>query len=219
MLNLRKLLIGAAAASLIAGGAHATELLVNGGFEDFSVGGAGYYNIGVDHPTPAGFGWTVSGDVDLVTYGAGYTTTTPAGGGGTQALDMVGYNDGVISQSFATVVGQTYNFSFDYSHNPGVTAGNMGFLILGNSSLANDTIFDNDLAQTWTHYVGSFVADSTSTLISFNSYDTCCSGGIFLDNVSVSTGGAVPEPATWALMITGFGLVGSTLRRRRAIAA
>jgi hypothetical protein len=30
---------------------------------------------------------------------------------------------------------------------------------------------------------------------------------------------AVPEPATWAMMIAGFGLVGSTLRRRPAIAA
>ncbi len=28
-------------------------------------------------------------------------------------------------------------------------------------------------------------------------------------------GGGVPEPATWALMIAGFGLVGATLRRRR----
>ena len=26
---------------------------------------------------------------------------------------------------------------------------------------------------------------------------------------------AVPEPATWALMILGFGIVGSALRRRR----
>ena len=28
--------------------------------------------------------------------------------------------------------------------------------------------------------------------------------------------GGVPEPATWAMMIAGFGLVGATLRRRRA---
>ena len=32
-------------------------------------------------------------------------------------------------------------------------------------------------------------------------------------------GGAVPEPASWALMIGGFGLVGATLRRRRTAAA
>lgn len=32
-------------------------------------------------------------------------------------------------------------------------------------------------------------------------------------------GGVVPEPAAWALMISGFGLAGSALRRRRTIAA
>jgi hypothetical protein len=30
---------------------------------------------------------------------------------------------------------------------------------------------------------------------------------------------AVPEPATWAMMIAGFGLAGSALRRRRAVLA
>ncbi|MGL4541450.1 MAG: PEPxxWA-CTERM sorting domain-containing protein, partial [Polymorphobacter sp.] len=37
-----------------------------------------------------------------------------------------------------------------------------------------------------------------------------------LDNVSVT---AVPEPASWALLIGGFGLVGSALRRARKRAA
>jgi hypothetical protein len=31
--------------------------------------------------------------------------------------------------------------------------------------------------------------------------------------------GAVPEPATWALMIIGFGAAGSTIRRRKAVMA
>jgi hypothetical protein len=37
--------------------------------------------------------------------------------------------------------------------------------------------------------------------------------------VADPTGGAVPEPASWALMIAGFGLAGAALRRRRAGAA
>ncbi|WP_332767607.1 PEPxxWA-CTERM sorting domain-containing protein [Phenylobacterium sp.] len=49
-----------------------------------------------------------------------------------------------------------------------------------------------------------------------------------VDNVSFSFGrststfdfevSAVPEPATWAMMITGFGLAGAGLRRRRTVA-
>jgi hypothetical protein len=32
-------------------------------------------------------------------------------------------------------------------------------------------------------------------------------------------GGVVPEPATWALLVLGFGLVGNSMRRRRALTA
>lgn len=48
------------------------------------------------------------------------------------------------------------------------------------------------------HTVGHFLTKGTGTSVP-------------LDH---STVGAVPEPATWALMIAGFGLVGTSLRRR-----
>ncbi len=31
----------------------------------------------------------------------------------------------------------------------------------------------------------------------------------------VETNGAVPEPATWAMMLTGFGLIGGLMRRKQ----
>lgn len=40
---------------------------------------------------------------------------------------------------------------------------------------------------------------------------------IHQDFIAEST--AVPEPASWAMLIAGFGLIGATLRRRRAVAA
>lgn len=41
--------------------------------------------------------------------------------------------------------------------------------------------------------------------------------GVDIDNIRVtgSLPSAVPEPATWAMMITGFGLAGTAIRRRR----
>lgn len=45
------------------------------------------------------------------------------------------------------------------------------------------------------------------------------SGGLVIDNVRVDVIGSatsgVPEPATWGMMLAGFGVIGAALRRRR----
>jgi PEP-CTERM motif len=42
-------------------------------------------------------------------------------------------------------------------------------------------------------------------------------GFFFTVALNTPQGGGVPEPATWAMFIVGFGLVGASLRRRRAV--
>ncbi|HPU15931.1 MAG TPA: PEPxxWA-CTERM sorting domain-containing protein [Polymorphobacter sp.] len=71
-----------------------------------------------------------------------------------------------------------------------------------------------------THTTGTFVATGTTATLLFEaSGNTGYDAGIGLDAVSIAgVPGAVPEPASWALMIGGFGLVGSALRRRRSVA-
>jgi len=39
---------------------------------------------------------------------------------------------------------------------------------------------------------------------------------VFIDNFTWRAGGGVPEPAAWAMMLAGFGLVGSAMRRRES---
>jgi hypothetical protein len=41
--------------------------------------------------------------------------------------------------------------------------------------------------------------------------------GVSLYSTGLPPVGVVPEPATWAMMILGFGLIGGTLRRRQSI--
>jgi hypothetical protein len=38
---------------------------------------------------------------------------------------------------------------------------------------------------------------------------------IHIDIPAISIPGAVPEPATWLMMLGGFGAIGGTMRRRR----
>lgn len=78
------------------------------------------------------------------------------------------------------------------------------------------------------HADGSFAG----TLADDRFYGVSYSGGISklvitdspgqeIDHIQygVNLNGGIPEPATWAMMLVGFGLLGATLRHRRAVAA
>lgn len=95
-------------------------------------------------------------------------------------------------------------------------------LVIGNSYTLRVSLSDRSLPST-----GSV----SSMLIGFHSTSNAYTGGRFyhvggsLDfqfpnrdmaiyAVSSETSAAVPEPASWAMLITGFGLVGGSLRRR-----
>jgi hypothetical protein len=71
----------------------------------------------------------------------------------------------------------------------------------------------------WQTSTFTFLADGTSDTLSFLALGTGAAAlppFALLDGVSVTS---VPEPATWAFMIFGFGGIGALIRRRRSAAA
>jgi hypothetical protein len=75
---------------------------------------------------------------------------------------------------------------------------------------------DNDMDTTFTTYTVDFTTAGGPVTLGFSA----TSGGVgdnvdvILDNVSI-TPAAVPEPASWALMLAGISGMGAALRRRR----
>ena len=220
-------IVVAAALLVSASAASATNIIMNGGFENPPIadpccttipgnGTVDYWNV-------------VSGNVNVVNgyYGSQGVDMNPAANlakEGVQYLDLIGEGGvGSISQSFDTVLGQLYTLTFSYSHNlfGGSADGAPPFeanYSVGNSSgqllrgmITHSTGSPSNLD--WKTGTGSFVGTGTSEILNFtNTSPTMGNAGILLDEVSVS---AVPEPATWMMMIGGFGVAGVAMRRRR----
>ncbi len=210
--------------------AQAAEVLVNGSFEDIGAatpegwGGLTYY-AGGPFALP---GWVVeSGSVDLTTSGSFWGPAED----GDYSMDINGWSAGRISQSFDTVMGQTYNVSFAYSRNvAGAPDPALAFVSAGGQtfdvSAANTSTFGYGHHMQWLTGAFSFVGTGSPTTLTLGAV-TGGNGGVFFDSVSVQTvrSGAplqvvgVPEPAAWALMIGGFGMTGAILRRRRMVRA
>jgi len=69
------------------------------------------------------------------------------------------------------------------------------------------------------HFFGDFSKEGFVYDYDAGQYLSRYEAGGRLKIASISVGGGVPEPGTWALMILGFGGVGAMLRRRSALAA
>ena len=70
----------------------------------------------------------------------------------------------------------------------------------------------------WSSDTLDFTATGTSEVLSFLAEGTGGSGEppfALLDGVSLTQVTAIPEPATWAMMLVGFGVLGTAIRSRR----
>lgn len=67
---------------------------------------------------------------------------------------------------------------------------------------------------------GIYIGVGSSASLGYHAYaDNVVAGANTYKFDLSARGGAVPEPASWTLMIVGFGAAGSMLRRRRVLAA
>lgn len=202
------------AALLLAAGAAQAATLVNGGFERPE----GAAEIRIDPPSsnvnviP---GWTVFGNSSVAWLGTGYGA---APHGGSMYVELMGYTDtqgryGGVTQTVDTSIGAIYRLSF-WIGQLGAQSPLPGVLVTaGASSGAREGSSD-----AWTARSFDFTAAGSTTTISIAGNQGTFHIG--LDDVQLQqlTSGA-PEPATWAMLVGGFGLAGATLRRRRTATA
>lgn len=61
-----------------------------------------------------------------------------------------------------------------------------------------------------------FTGPITAPILKVGSFNLADPTGALSYQLTISQVGAVPEPATWAMMISGFGMLGAAARRRGA---
>lgn len=197
----------------------------NGSFEAGSYGGGTIGTFG--NGSTAITGWTIrTGTANNVQWQATGNGDGLVPSNGTYALDLTGSDDagyGGVEQIFDTIANHNYAVTFDVGSSSRFTAGGGATVraFINGSSLFSVTNPDTTSSYSWLTGSGTFTAIGTSTTLGL--FGTA--GGHFtgLDNVKITdlgvATGAVPEPATWAMMLIGFGAMGGALRRRSTAAS
>jgi hypothetical protein len=121
----------------------------------------------------------------------------------------VGNSDDELSQVLATTPGVLYEVSFELAHAESDAQNDFSATFGGTTYyfIVNQPEFGYQQV--------SFFAPATSSLTTLAFFGREVPSWYDLDNVSVTTSTLpVPEPASWAIMMLGFGLTGAVLRRR-----
>jgi hypothetical protein len=211
---MKKLALSVLFATAIAAAAPASaaELVYNGSFESADL-------------FSSGWSYTVSDTLFITTSGGAVHT----GVSGLQFMAEAEYVADFVYQTLDTVVGETYHYSYWMGAATGFEDAPSSFQMSLGGILINNFGFTGNFPLT--KVSGDYVATSTQTDIQFTGFNSY--GLYVLDDVSVTGplageigpgggsthpigGGGVPEPATWALMLMGFGGIGVAMRRRTA---
>jgi hypothetical protein len=189
-----------------ASGAQAsTNLLANGGFEGPSLGLGNYAYPGATLQS-----WTYGGSALVNAQGgsAWYGAAPPTGQEGLQFAALQGLS--TLSQAF-TATSQTLKLTWLDAGRP--------YFGGYNGDQVYDVSLDGVSLNGYRTYSGQNFTAESLLLTGLNvgqTYTLAFDGFVnadetaFLDKVVLS--GGVPEPATWAMMFMGFGLIGATLR-------
>ncbi len=217
------LLTAAMAAALAASATQAANLVING---DFSAGNTGFgsdytfvsgpnsalppavYAIDTSphnvHPSWASYGDHTSGTGDMM-----IVNGADVGG------KRVWFENGIT-----VAPSTTYFFSTWIASSYPTAPAQLDFSI--NGSAIGPTFTASSTTGLWQQFFASWNSGvSTTADIALVNQNLAFGGNDFtLDDISLSTKApGVPEPASWALMILGFGAAGAVLRRRRAALA
>lgn len=165
----------------------------------------------------------------------------PSGANNIWASDSAGENEATLGQAInGLTIGQQYEVTFNWAgaqlRNPDGSLWNGATTDYWSVNLGGNIVGDFNVVGGETHNTATisvpehgftgwrsaslrFTATATAEELLFTAIGTPFSGAppfALLDNVEMN---AVPEPATWALLVAGFGAVGLVARRRRMLAA
>ena len=152
--------------------------------------------------------WTTGNSVDLVQSGSFGLTCV---GGTGNCVDLSGTSPGGLSKVFNLAAG-LYSLTFQFTGNQLNFGPPASFAVSFNNvtSIVGPLANNSNAFQTFS---GTYnVLNNSPVTLSFTQLGGDPFRGSIIDSIAIT---AVPEPATWALMILGFGIVGSALRRRR----